>query len=75
MYLTQTTMVDGIVAVLDALEIPLALATAKQVEFTLPLLAALGLGRALKTVCAADNSAPHERKATIVERALRGTRG
>ncbi len=28
-YLTQTTIVDGIVAVLDAVEIPLALATAK----------------------------------------------
>jgi phosphoglycolate phosphatase len=71
-YLTQTTLVEGIVAVLDALEIPLALATAKQVEFTMPLLVALGLGSRFKTVCAADNSAPHERKATIVERALRG---
>jgi phosphoglycolate phosphatase len=72
LYLTQTTIVDGIVAVLDALEIPLALATAKPVEFTMPLLVALGLRRRFETVCAADNSAPDERKATIVERALRG---
>jgi len=71
-YLTQTTLVEGIVPVLDALEIPLALATAKEVEFTMPLLAALGLRSRFKTVCAADGAAPHERKAAIVERALRG---
>lgn len=69
-YLTQTTIVDGIVAVLDAVEIPLALATAKEVEFTMPLLAALGLASHFKTVCAAERSAPHERKAAIVARAL-----
>ena len=71
-YLTQTTLVEGIGAVLGALDLPLALATAKQAEFTIPLLEALGLGARFAAVCAADKSALHERKAMLVERALRG---
>ena len=52
-YLAHTRLVDGIVDVLHALSMPLALATAKQIEFTEPLLDALGIRRLLRRrVCA-----------------------
>jgi phosphoglycolate phosphatase len=71
-YLTETTLIDGIGQTLAALELPLALATAKQAEFTLPLLSHLGLAGRFDPVCAADDSALSEPKAAIVARALRG---
>ncbi len=74
-YLEQTRLVDGIEQVLDAIGVPLALATAKQAEFTLPLLDRLGLLRRFGVVCAANNSALEERKAPIVARAIGGLGG
>lgn len=69
-YLTQTTLVDDILVVLDSLELPLGLATAKQAQFTLALLSHFGLRSRFKTVCAAGDSRRPESKATIVGRAL-----
>jgi phosphoglycolate phosphatase len=60
--------------VLGALAGPLALATAKQAEFTLPLLDHLGIAARFQVVCAACNSALSEPKRTIVARALRKLR-
>ena len=53
------------------LTLPLALATAKQIEFTGPLLEALGIREHFQVVCAPAMSALHERKAVTVARALR----
>jgi phosphoglycolate phosphatase len=73
-YLEQTTIVPGIEEVLNALALPLALATAKESQFVAPLLHKFGFDALFRAVSAATNpdpGAPHERKATIVERALR----
>jgi phosphoglycolate phosphatase len=70
-YLGETELVDGIGPVLHSLELPLALATAKQSEFVAPLLSALGLASRFGVVYAAERSALDEPKQLIVERALR----
>jgi phosphoglycolate phosphatase len=69
-YLEQTTLVDGIGAVLAELTLPLALATAKQIEFVRPLLDALGIGAHFGVLCAPTMSELHQRKAVLVERAM-----
>lgn len=71
LYLTQTTLIDGIAAALEAIDLPLALATAKQAKFTQPLLERLGLARRFDPVCAPGNDALGEAKTTLVARALR----
>lgn len=71
-YLEQTVLVDEIESVLEAIHMPLALATAKQVEFTLPLLDHLRLGARFAVVCAARHRELGEPKRAIVERAIRG---
>ena len=71
-YLEETLLVDGIEAVLTGLTLPLALATAKQIEFVGPLLDALGISAHFQVVCAPTLSELQERKAFLVERAVRG---
>jgi phosphoglycolate phosphatase len=73
-YLDQTSLVDGIASVLGELTLPLALATAKPVEFVLPLLESLSIARYFEYVFAPAMSAPHERKTVTVANALRALR-
>lgn len=70
-YLELTTLVPGIAAVLAELTLPLALATAKQIEFVGPLLDSLGIGECFTVVCAPTMAELHVPKAVLVERALR----
>ena len=73
-YLEQTGLIAGVEPVLRAIAAPLALATAKQAEFTLPLLDHFGIAECFRVVCAACNSALSEPKRAIVARALRKLR-
>ena len=72
-YLTTTTVFEGVVAMLDALSrrMPLALATSKSVLFAQPLLDALGLDRYFAAVAAAAADDSDDDKTAIVGRALR----
>jgi phosphoglycolate phosphatase len=69
-YLEQTTLVDGIHALLRAVAIPLALATAKPAEFTGPLLDIMGIAECFRVVCAPTMSTLDESKTVTVARAL-----
>ncbi len=70
-YLAHTRLVDGMPAVLDALSVPLALATAKEIEFTEPLLEALDIRARFAVVCAPALAGPPESKSVTVGRAVR----
>jgi phosphoglycolate phosphatase len=65
-YLERTRLVDGIAEVLDALTLPRALATAKELRFVAPLLERFGLD--FPVISAPELSEP---KAKTVARALR----
>jgi phosphoglycolate phosphatase len=71
-YLAETSLIDGIVGVLEAASacVPLALATSKSVTFTQPLLEALGLVRFFAHVAAAAPNDASDDKTAIVARAL-----
>ena len=69
-YLSQTSLVEGIAGVLARLALPLALATAKPAEFVGPLLGVLAIAACFPVVSAAAMSALDEPKAAIVARAL-----
>jgi phosphoglycolate phosphatase len=71
-YLAQTSVIEGMVPVLEALaaRLALAIATSKSVTFTEPLLEALGLGRFFAAVAAASPSDISDDKTAIVGRAL-----
>jgi len=69
-YLDATRLVDGIGEALDALTLPLALATSKPVDFVAPLLDRLGIARHFPLVCAPALTALDEPKALLVARAL-----
>ena len=69
-YLEHTRLVDGMADVLHALSLPLALATAKQIEFTEPLLDALGIRACFAAVCAPALGGPPESKSATVARAV-----
>jgi phosphoglycolate phosphatase len=71
-YLSQTSLVEGIAGVLAQLALPLALATAKLSEFVGPLLDAFAIAACFPVVSAAAMSALDEPKAAIVARALAG---
>ena len=72
-YLSTTTVFEGVEAMLDALSrrMPLALATSKSVLFAQPLLDALGLDRYFAAVAAAAADDSDDDKTAIVGRALR----
>lgn len=70
-YLEQTTLVPDIHAVLGRLSLPLALATAKPVDFVAPLLERLGIAGRFRLTSAPAMSALDEPKAMIVARVLR----
>jgi phosphoglycolate phosphatase len=71
-YLTQTSLIDGMAGVLEAASarVPLALATSKSVTFTRPLLEALGLERFFAYVSAAAANDASDDKTAILARAL-----
>jgi phosphoglycolate phosphatase len=71
-YLTQTTVIDGVPAMLAALaqQFPLAIATSKSVLFTQPLLDALDLSTYFRFVAAAASDDAADDKTAIVGRAL-----
>jgi phosphoglycolate phosphatase len=69
-YLAHTQLVDGMAAVLSALSVPLALATAKEIEFTEPLLDALDVRACFAVVCAPALAGPPESKSVTVGRAI-----
>jgi phosphoglycolate phosphatase len=71
-YLTQTTVFDGVLEMLTTLaeRFPLAIATSKSVLFTPPLLDALGLSRFFEFVGAAASDDSSDDKTAIVGRAL-----
>ncbi len=71
-YLTSTTVFEGVVEMLDALSrrMPLALATSKSVLFAQPLLEELALDRYFAVVVAADADDTHDDKTAIVGRVL-----
>jgi phosphoglycolate phosphatase len=71
-YLAQTTVIEGIVPVLETLSerFPLALATSKSVLFTQPLLDALSLAGLFTHVAAAAADDASDDKTAIVGRAL-----
>jgi phosphoglycolate phosphatase len=71
-YLTHTTVIDGVLEMLTALaeRFPLAIATSKSVLFTQPLLDALGLSRFFDYVAAAASDDSTDDKTAIVGRAL-----
>ena len=67
-YLDQTRLIDGMGELLHGLALPLALATAKELQFVGPLLEQFGLRSAFAAVCAPELSEP---KAETVARAKR----
>jgi phosphoglycolate phosphatase len=71
-YLTQSTPIEGVAAVLKAASarVPLALATSKSVTFTQPLLQALGFERFFANVSAAYPNDASDDKTAIVGRAM-----
>jgi phosphoglycolate phosphatase len=69
-YLEKTALVAGIAEALAKLTLPLALATAKQIEFVRPLLEKLGISGYFPVLAAPTMSELHEPKAVLVERAL-----
>ena len=72
-YLSTTTVFEGVEEMLDTLSrrMPLALATSKSVLFAQPLLDALGLDRYFAAVVAAAADDSDDDKTAIVGRALR----
>jgi phosphoglycolate phosphatase len=72
LYLTQTTVVDGVRPMLAALaaDRPLAIATSKSVSFTRPLLDALGLSGFFAVVAAAAPDDVADDKTAILGRAV-----
>jgi phosphoglycolate phosphatase len=75
-YLTQTTVFDGVAAMLAELSgrAVLAVATSKSADFAQPLLEALGLARFFVVVAAAAPSSADDDKTAIVGRALEALR-
>jgi phosphoglycolate phosphatase len=71
-YLAQTSVIEGMLPVLEALaaRLQLAIATSKSVTFTEPLLEALGLERFFAAVAAASPFDISDDKTAIVGRAL-----
>lgn len=71
-YLAQTSVIEGMAPVLEALaaRLQLAIATSKSATFTAPLLEALGLERFFAAVAAASPIDISDDKTTIVGRAL-----
>ena len=69
-YLEQTSAVAGIAEMLGALTLPLAIATAKVVDFVGPLLERLGLASRFQAVCAPTMRWPEEPKAALLARTL-----
>ena len=69
-YLELTTLVPGIREVLGRLALPLAIATAKPVDFVAPLLERLGIAGHFRFTSAQAMSALDEPKAMIVARVL-----
>jgi phosphoglycolate phosphatase len=71
-YLRETTVIEGVVPMLEALSerLPLAIATSKSVRFTEPLLDALNLSRFFATVEAAALDDTSDNKTAIVGRVL-----
>jgi phosphoglycolate phosphatase len=72
LYLTQTTVIDGVRSMLAELSAdrPLAIATSKSVTFTRPLLDALGLSSFFAVVAAAAPEDIADDKTAIVGRAI-----
>jgi len=70
-YLQQTYLVPGIRETLKRLALPLALATAKPVDFVAPLLDALGIAAHFRMTSAPAMDALNEPKAQILARVLR----
>jgi phosphoglycolate phosphatase len=70
-YLDLTSLEAGIEPVLRALTVPVALATAKQIEFVDPLLAHLGISDCFEAVFAPTLERLQEAKPETVARALR----
>jgi len=69
-YLEATTLVPGMAEALRALTLPLAVATAKALEFTVPLLEALAIADRFRMAAAPALAAEDEPKASILARAL-----
>jgi phosphoglycolate phosphatase len=68
-YLEQTRLIDGIAEVLHALELPLALATAKELRFVAPLLDHFGI-TAFAFLSAPELAEPKARTVARAQKAL-----
>jgi phosphoglycolate phosphatase len=75
-YLTQTTVFDGVAAMLEELSprAALAVATSKSADFAQPLLEQLGLARFFVAIAAAAPASADDDKAAIVGRSLEALR-
>jgi phosphoglycolate phosphatase len=75
-YLAQTTVFEGVAAMLEELSrhLPLAVATSKSADFARPLLEALDLARFFAAIAAAAPAAADDDKTAIVGRALASLR-